>query len=226
MGASNFARPENASKYFVVLTNTEEKFVKCEECGSKYYVYDDQYEETKECGYCLDCLSEDLEWGEEYRSPDEWEIDDLKNNIRESLREKFPDIRDTDYRDNDRNYPSSGIAEIRKLLYFAGLNIDISITIIMTSAYYEGATLDYLIKFDIDDYTEYQFNQVDFLEVNDLTQTLSEGMAKIQLPNVINKIKKEVGLITAGIEEVFIKYSDQYARLGGLSDGTSVYVKA
>lgn len=96
----------------------------------------------------------------------------------------------------------------------------------MTSAYYEGATLDYLIKFDIDDYTEYQFNQVDFLEVNDLTQTLSEGMAKIQLPNVINKIKKEVGLITNGIEEVFTQYSEQYARLGGFSDGTSVYVKA
>lgn len=31
MGTSNFARPENASKYFVVLTNNEEKFVKCEE---------------------------------------------------------------------------------------------------------------------------------------------------------------------------------------------------
>lgn len=226
MGASNFARPENASKYFVVLTNTEEKFVKCEECESKYYEYDEQYEETEECKHCLDCLSEDLEWGEEDRYPDEWEADDLKTNIRESLREKFPDIRDNTYYDYDNNYPSSGITEIRKSLYFAGLNIDISITIIITSAYYEGATLDYLINFDIDDYTDYEFNQVDSLEVSDLTQTLSEGMAKIQLPNVINKIKKEVGLITAGIEEVFTKYSDQYARLGGLSDGTSVYVKA
>lgn len=71
MGASNFARPENASKYFVVLTNTEEKFVKCEECESKCYEYDGQYEETKMCGHCLYCTSEDLEWGEEYRSPDE-----------------------------------------------------------------------------------------------------------------------------------------------------------
>lgn len=226
MGASNFARPENASKYFVVLTNTEEKFVKCEECESKYYEYEGQYEETKECGYCLDCLSVDLEWDEEYRSPEEWEVDDLKSNIRESLRVKFPDIRDNTYRDNDRNYPSSGITEIRKSLYFAGLNIDISIIIIMTAAYYEGATLDYLINFDVGNYCDYKYDQIDSLDISDLTHELSVGMAKIQLPNVINKIKKEVGLITTEIEKVFTKYSEQYSRLSGLSDGTSVYVKA
>ena len=96
----------------------------------------------------------------------------------------------------------------------------------MTPSYYEGATLDYLINFDIDNYTDYEFNQLYELNTDDLTQTLSEGMAKIQLPNVINKIKKEVDLMTAGIEEVFTQYSDQYIRLGGLSNGTSIYVKA
>lgn len=208
MGASNFARPENASKYFVVLTNTEEKFVKCEECETKYYEYDEQYTETEECKHCLDCLSEDLEWSEEDRCPEEWEVEELKTNIRESLREKFPHIRDGNYRDYDRNYPSSSIGEINNSFTFAGLDIDISITIIMTSAYYEGATLDYLINFDIDNYTDYEFNQIYELDTDDLTQTLSVGMAKIQLPNVINKIKKEVDLMTAGIEEVFTKYSD------------------
>ncbi len=226
MGASNFARPENASKYFVVLNNVEEKFVECKDCKSKYYEYEEKYEETKEHGNCLDCFSKDLEWDEEDHSPERWEVDDLKNDIRESLREKFPDIRDNDYRDNDHNYPSSGIAEIRKSLYFAGLNIDISITIIMTSAYYEGATLDYLINFDSGNYCDYEYNQLDDLNIDDLTHELSIGMAKIHLPNVINKIKKEVGSVTVEIEEVFTKYSEQYTRLGGLSDGTSVYVKA
>lgn len=107
---------------------------------SKYYEYDDQYNETEECKHCLDCLSEDLEWGEEDRCPDEWEAEDLKTNIRESLREKFPHIGDSKYRDYDRYYSSSSIGEINNSFTFAGVVIDISITIIMTSAYYEGNT--------------------------------------------------------------------------------------
>ena len=80
MGTPNFARPSNASKYFVVLTSREENYSKCNECGEKHWEYDDEYV-CSEGEPCPHCGSTDIEHGEETCYPDEWEADDLIENL-------------------------------------------------------------------------------------------------------------------------------------------------
>lgn len=69
------ARPRNASKYFVVLTNREEEYKKCEECNEMHYSYDYNLKETTKCYDCGVELPDEIETEIQY--PDEFEYQDL-----------------------------------------------------------------------------------------------------------------------------------------------------
>lgn len=229
MGASNFASLNNASKYFVVLTDREEKVVKCNDCEVQAFEYDDEYQTAEETKCCWNCTSQDISWETETVSPESYEIDDLTENLRSAFNEKFgAECSDSDYCDGDRNYNGSGISKIRKDIFFGGVDIIIYFDVIRNSAYYEGANLDYLITFDLSSvYATYDFDQVDELDIDDLSGSyLNDGMKVIQLPKIIAKIKNVVQVTSAEIETVLAQFSDGYDRAGGFSDGTSLYTKS
>jgi Zn finger protein HypA/HybF involved in hydrogenase expression len=84
MGASNFGRT-NASSIFAVLMDREEKFFKCDDCKHCQYEYDADYLEPNSVTQCPECESESIEWGEEYRSVEDFEIDDFFYNLEENI---------------------------------------------------------------------------------------------------------------------------------------------
>ena len=47
MGTSNFSRLKNASKYYTIFMNVEEKFVKCDECNTKFVEWESEYEKIE-----------------------------------------------------------------------------------------------------------------------------------------------------------------------------------
>ena len=222
MGASNFARPENASKYFTVLMNREEKFVECKDCESKFFEYESEYETAESQKHCGSCGSENIEFDEESRSCEEWEIDDLKNFIKEKMEEKFKGVQDYDYKDYDRNYPSSGISRFFVQETFCGEEIEIEFGIILTWAYYEGATLDFLItKYLNGDEVYGEFTKDDLYNTD-----LNEGMKELQWRNFDKKINSIVEKYSKEINELLEEVSTPLSKLGTFSNGESVYVGA
>lgn len=156
---------------------------------------------------------------------DTWSFDDLKTNVNERFTEVYG-TNESDWKDNDRNYPAFGIVEFTKSYLFAGTNIHARFTIICTSGYYEGANLDYLIEIDTQSmYGVFDYEDVDNMDINDLEDSdLNEGMKVIQLPKIKSFIKRVVEAEKVKIDEILASLSDSYERVGGFSDGTSLYV--
>ena len=82
MATPNFARPTNASKYFVVLTGREETIKECKDCNAKHYEWEF---DLSDINHCEECESENLEETTEYVYPQDFEYDDLKSNIGSEL---------------------------------------------------------------------------------------------------------------------------------------------
>ena len=55
MGTSNFSRLNNASKYYTIFMNVEEKYVECNECNEKFYEYEPEYETAESELVCSKC---------------------------------------------------------------------------------------------------------------------------------------------------------------------------
>lgn len=104
MGTSNFGRLNNASKYYTVFMNVEEKYVECNECNEKFHEYEPEYETAESEHYCGKCGSDAIEFKEEYRSVESWEIDDWKSYFRECLENVGGEHDDEVYRNSDRVY--------------------------------------------------------------------------------------------------------------------------
>ena len=83
MGTSNFSRLKNASKYYTIFMNVEEKYVECNKCDEKFYEYEPEYETAESELYCGKCGSDAIEFKEEDRSLESWEIDDWESYFRE-----------------------------------------------------------------------------------------------------------------------------------------------
>ena len=108
----------------------------------------------------------------DYYAPDEWEIDEFFEYLREQLAKNttfFPGGSDPH---ELSSFPSRVIGEIRSGTDFAGGLISgrITITAVMRSGYYEGACLDWHITKSIDgdeydDVSEYDGGANDFTEV-------------------------------------------------------------
>ena len=63
----------------------KEKFVKCDECDTKFLEWESEYEEIESTKCCTNCKSSELTFDEEYRSLESWEIDDWKSYFKECL---------------------------------------------------------------------------------------------------------------------------------------------
>ena len=66
MGTSNFSRLKNASKYYTIFMNVEEKYVECNECDEKFYEYEPEYETAESELYCGKCGSDAIDFTSDY----------------------------------------------------------------------------------------------------------------------------------------------------------------
>lgn len=126
--------------------------------------------------------------------------------LTEAITEKFKDndyfIESCDKSDNERNYTATTFLyiECRQELFTITLYCDIR------QAYYDGANLDYHVGIETDDNSY------------DTTEDLKEYE-----PNLYELVNNFYDTLRKELEEVYTKHSTVYRRVGGFSDGTSLY---
>ena len=219
MGTSNFSRLNNASKYYTVFMNVEEKYVECNECNEKFYEYEPEYETAESERYCGKCGSDAIEFKEEDRSLESWEIDDWKSYFGECLINIGGDSDDKEDRQSDRNY----IGAFNFSKWYADVLVELKFHLYYDVGYYEGANLDYeiLVYNGFEDSDDLENALECIFEDSD---DLSAGMQKIQAKNAMKWIEKTKKEVSEKIENLFSEVCDNKLELiGTASNGESFY---
>ena len=223
MGTSNFARG-NTSKVFAVLMNTEETFKECSECGQKHYDFEYSTESFKNLTCC-----EGATFGEEteYRSAESYEYDDFKEYLRETAQEEIKELKNIWYKeesgsDNDRNYCATDLFSFNTSKMFGDIEVEVRVIGQIVSAYYEGASLDFAVEFNDEEYTN---DEPDFEWLFEYQSDMNKGMQVLQNRNAIKWAEKTKTELIELIEEVFTKVSQPLNVLGTASNGETFYEK-
>lgn len=238
MGTPNFASPQNASKYFVVLTDKEVKYKECSECGEKHYEWEYDLDNLTRCNF-NQCKGTIFEEYTETRSSDEWEYSDLKDNIGNDIEAIGGSSLDEPI-GYDRNYNRQALGTLTRAKYFGDIDVELEIKVLVQSAYYEGATLDYLISiYNGGEMTEIEDGYhpttiEDILE--DLFETkyeehqystMNKGMRVIQTRYAKNWVEKQITDTSEQVEKIFETYADSELKCIGLfSNGEAIYTEA
>ena len=221
MGASNFAK-SNTSKVFAVLMNREEKYSKCSECEEKYWEWEGNYVEEGDTD-CPDCDCKDcIEHGTEYRSAERYEYEDFKEYLRETAEEnkkQFLYLEESGS-DNDRDYCATNLFSYSTSKMFGDIEIEVKIIGQIVSAYYEGASLDFVVEFNGEENEELDFYW-DFDNSD-----MNRGLQVLQNKNAIKWAEKTKTELIELIEEVFTKVSEPLNVVASFSNGETIYQKA
>ena len=223
MGTSNFARG-NTSKVFAVLMNTEETFKECSECGQKHYDFEYSTESFKNLTCCEGAT---LEEETEYRSAESYEYDDFKEYLKETAQEEIKELKNIWYKeesgsDNDRNYCATDLFSFNTSKMFGDIEISVKVIGQIVSAYYEGASLDFAVEFNDEEYTN---DEPDFEWLFEYQSDMNKGMQVLQNRNAIKWAEKTKTELIELIEEVFTKVSQPLNVLGTASNGETFYEK-
>lgn len=225
MGTCNFAHPKNASKYFVVGMNREEQFSECD-CG-RHYEWEDGYKELDEI-ICTTC-GDEVKGGTASRPIESWEWDDLKQCIMDALDElsEFISGESSDY---SRNYGSTFLGEASKSKSWGDAEFTVSLKPCITSAYYEGATLDFAIEIttygETYDYNEESLDSILDDGFDEYYVDLNRGLAAIFRPFAEQWIEDTIKDLSDKVEKVFQTFSEhKLQRQGVMSNGVGVYAE-
>jgi len=223
MGTSNFARG-NTSKVFAVLMNTEETFKECSECGQKHYDFEYSAESFKNLTCCEGATFEEET---EYRSAESYEYDDFKEYLRETAQEEIKELKNIWYKeengsDNDRNYCATDLFSFNTSKMFGDIEVEVSIIGQIVSAYYEGASLDFAVEFNDEEYTN---DEPDFEWLFEYQSEMNKGLQVLQNRNAVKWAEKTKTELIELIEEVFTKVSQPLNVLGTASNGETFYEK-
>ena len=223
MGASNFARG-NTSKVFAVLMDTEETFKECSECGHKHYDYEYSLDTLNECENGCEGATFSEEQTE-YRSCESYEYDEFKEYLRETAQEEAKELKTIWYKeesgsDNDRNYCATNLFSYSTSKMFGDIEIEVKIIGQIVSAYYEGASLDFVVEFNGEENEELDFYW-DFDNSD-----MNRGLQVLQNKNAIKWAEKTKTELIELIEEVFTKVSEPLNVVASFSNGETIYQKA
>ena len=197
MGTSNFSILNNASKYYTVFMNVEEKYVECDECNEKFYEYEPEYETAESEHYCGKCGSDAIEFKEEDRSPESWEIDDWELYFGECLANVGGEHDDEVDRSSDRVY--IGFFKFSK--WYVDVLVELKFHLYYDVGYYEGANLDYeILVYNGFEYSDELENALEYVFEN---SDLPVGMQKIQAKNAMKWIEKVKAETSEKIENLF-----------------------
>ena len=223
MSASNFHRG-NTSKVFAVLMNREENFKECSECGHKHYDYEYSLDTLNECENGCEGATFSEEQTE-YRSCESYEYEDFKEYLRETAQEEAKELKTIWYKeesgsDNDRNYCATNLFSYSTSKMFGDIEIEVKIIGQIVSAYYEGASLDFVVEFNGEENEELDFYW-DFDNSD-----MNRGLQVLQNKNAIKWAEKTKTELIRLIEEVFTKVSEPLNVVASFSNGETIYQKA
>ena len=223
MATSNFSIG-NTSKVFAVLMNTEETFKECSECGQKHYDFEYSAESFKNLTCCEGATFEEET---EYRSAESYEYDDFEEYLRETAQEEIKNRKDIFFKeesgsDNDRNYCATDLFSFNTSKMFGDIEISVKVIGQIVSAYYEGASLDFAVEFNDEEYTN---DEPDFEWLFEYQSDMNKGLQVLQNRNAIKWAEKTKTELIELIEEVFTKVSQPLNVLGTASNGETFYEK-
>ena len=230
MGTPNFARPSNASKYFVVLTGENVEYKECPECENKHYDWEHTLEELKECDLCKEDLQgEDIQ--EEYRMPEDFEYDDLISNLGYEIKALGGTI-ENEYL-GDRSYPIQSIGVLKEHKMYGDVEVIVKITATIQSGYYEGATLDWMIEIEgyNDTYkhstgSSYDESLDDIMDMlfDPYYTDLNAGLCKIMQPKAVDWAEQTISDIGEKLEKLYEDWSSHKLHCKGVfSNGEAIY---
>lgn len=132
--------------------------------------------------------------------------------VEEELKEKLDALREDLQADEgreiartgNRNYPEKCVGRIELQKYIRDIDLRIEINVLLRSAYYEGANLDYNYRFCIDN-EEYECisDACEEFIYKYVNAYKNEGMAKIQSKNAEKWLEKTLDKVTDKIEDIF-----------------------
>ncbi len=223
MATSNFSIG-NTSKVFAVLMDTEETFKECSECGQKHYDFEYSAESFKNLTCCEGATFEEET---EYRSAESYEYDEFKEYLRETAQEEIKNRKDIFFKeesgsDNDRNYCATDLFSFNTSKMFGDIEVEVRVIGQIVSAYYEGASLDFAVEFNDEEYTN---DEPDFEWLFEYQSDMNKGLQVLQNRNAVKWAEKTKTELIELIEEVFTKVSQPLNVLGTASNGETFYEK-
>jgi hypothetical protein len=148
----------------------------------------------------------------------EWDFDDLKDNLFYEFKsvDGFSDYTKSDPNEL-RSYPSHSICSIERDFNYNDFSLNVIVTPVIRSAYYDGCNLDWHVWYGIDgnevdiDDIEYHLSFIDNLTPS---QTKAEKKAEVLLNEIVTDVEK-----------VFEQYSEKLGVTARFSNGETMYHK-
>ena len=154
---------------------------------------------------------------------DEWEWDDKKIDIKESLKE-MKDVQFRDWGGNDphelRSYPSSVLGALSVSREYNGVDVCINLTAIVRSGYHCGGNLDWNLTFDINGDEQ---DEVDFTDSFEYYLETSRENA-LRISGYAEKwAKKEGEKLIEKLEELYKNVTTPLTVVATFSNGETIY---
>lgn len=158
----------------------------------------------------------------------EWDFEDLKDNLLYEF--KNLDGFDSNTKSDPhelRSCPSNSICSISRQHIYKNFSLDVIVTIVARSGYYEGCNLDWHVSYEIDGHSADEddfFSPIDYVYsnfVDEYAETEVKGfslLAEKKAEELKNEIVEEV-------EKVFGMYSDKLGVTAQFSNGETIYHK-
>lgn len=230
MGTPNFASPSNASKYFVVLTNREENYKECPECGELHYEGDYSLEELNECTSCKTSMDE-VQIESQTIAPDTWECQDLIDNIGNEIEAIGGKMENESFR--DQNYARQSLGVLESTKSYGDVELVVKLTAILQSAYYEGATLDYIIQIEANgetfdhstgSYYDEDLDNIIESAFDPYYSDMNPGLCKIMQPKALTWVEGQIEELSNQLEALYEAHSEHKLGCTGVfSNGEAVY---
>ena len=157
------------------------------------------------------------------RLEDEWAYDDLVENLTSELSNN-PDY--VDYGKTDkhelRSFPSRTLGSIRKYHQYKDFYVEVCVTPVIRSGYYEGVNLDWNVDYAING----DVYDIDELE-NGIGYNTALPISKIKVYSNLaeKKAEKIKNKIVEKVESIFSDYSEKYGVTAVFSNGETIYHK-
>ena len=153
----------------------------------------------------------------------EWDYEDLIGNVDSELGSVKGYSTYTKSDPNElRSFPSRSICSIERSFNYNDFSLDVVVTAVVRSGYYEGCNLDWHVWYGIDG-NEVDIDNIEYeLSYND---NLTDVEVKAYSLLVKSKAESLLNEIVTDVETVFGNYTDKYGVTAQFSNGETIYHK-
>ena len=155
----------------------------------------------------------------------EFDYDDLVDNLKSELNND-PDYVDYGKADKNelRSFPSRTLGSIRKYVQYKDFYVEVCVTPVIRSGYYDGVNLDWNVDYLING--DAQYDNTDFY-IDDIAHygSMSKSKATKYAKLAEKKAEKIKNQIVEKVESIFSDYSEKYGVTAVFSNGETIYHK-